>query len=300
MLRVPSQVVPVFLLTFIFLLCPSVSSAQESEDAPIHWAYAAFLGTGWYKLDENRQVYVLRAPPRWYFRDSSIDESGNRQIGIEFHFPLTFGLHKLEQLEDFIDFDNIGTVSFNPGIEIEYPVSDRWLLRAYAHIGWGKEVDSNESAWIYDGGLKSRYSFQKEKLEWGIVNELFFAGYNANNSAKDGLTGIMAGLDFSYPLPSKTGSKNPLKLSWDINYRWYENNPSFPRFLNDDPSIYPEPIPVPATLKDEWQIGLAIAKQSGPFKIWFMKFQQLGLIYRFNSDGSFRAITFNFRQPFTR
>jgi hypothetical protein len=31
-----------------------------------------------------------------------------------------------------------------------------------------------------------------------------------------------------------------------------------------------------------------------------MDFQHLGLIYRFNSDGSFRAITVNFRAPFTR
>ena len=57
---------------------------------------------------------------------------------------------------------------------------------------------------------------------------------------------------------------------------------------------------IPVTIEGEWQIGLAIAKQSGPFKIWFMDFQHLGLVYRFNTDGSFRAITFNFRSPFTR
>jgi hypothetical protein len=108
----------------------------------------------------------------------------------------------------------------------------------------------------------------------------------------------MAGLDFSYPLPSNSGSKDPLKINWDINYRWYENNPSFPRFLNNDASGQLENIPV--TLEDEWQIGVAIAKQNGPFKIWFMNFQHLGLVYRFNTDGSFQAITFNFRSPFTR
>ena len=113
------------LLICLLLLLPGPSSAQDTGEDSVHWAYAAFLGTGWYKLDSNRQVYVLRIPPRWYFRDSSIDESGKRQLGIEFHFPLTFGLHKLEQLDDFIDLDNIGTVSFNPGVEIEYPVSNR-------------------------------------------------------------------------------------------------------------------------------------------------------------------------------
>jgi len=269
------------------MLLPGISSGQESGAEPVHWAYAAFLGTGWYELDNNRQVYVLRIPPRWSYRQSSINEAGQRKLGIEFHFPLTFGLHKLEQIEDFIDLDNIGTVSFNPGVEIEYLVSRRWYLRAYAHLGWGKEHDSDESAWIYDGGLKSRYSFQKGKLDWGLVNEVFFAGYDAEKNDSDKLSGMLAGLDFSYPIGSGTG--NSLKLNWDIAYRWYENNPRFLRTASD-----------PVSIEDEWEIGLALARQDGPIKIWFLKFEHMGLIYRFNTDGSFRAITVNFRSPFTR
>jgi hypothetical protein len=275
----------------LMLLLPGVSTAQETGDDSIHWAYAAFLGTGWYKLDDNRQVYVLRIPPRWYFRDSSIDESGQRQLGIEFHFPLTFGLHKLEEVEDFVDPDNIGTVSFNPGVEIEYPVTERWHLRAYGHLGWGTDVGSDESAWIYDAGVKSRFSFKHRNLDWGIVNELFFAGYNASKSDPDSLGGIMAGLDFSHPIKLGSGSGNALKLDWDFSYRWYENDLSFPPARADVSQ---------GSIKDLWQIGVAIGKRDGPIKIWFMDFEHMGLSYRFNTDGSFRSITVNFRSPFTR
>ena len=135
-------------------------------------------------------------------------------------------------------------------------------------------------------------------MDWAIVNEIFFAGYDAKKSGSDGLTGMMAGLSFSYPLPSRAKGKTAFNLDWDINYRWYENNPSFPRFLEDN--SFPRIARIPVTIEDEWQIGVAIAKQSGPFKIWFMNFEHLGLSYRFNSNGSFRAITFNFRSPFTR
>ena len=273
----------------LFLLLPGISSAQDSSEDAVHWAYAAFLGTGWYELDNDRQVYVLRVPPRWYFRDSSIDESGQRQLGIEFHFPLTFGLHKLEQIDDFIDFDNIGTVSFNPGVEIEYPVSRRWLLRAYGHMGWGTQVESKKNAWIYDVGLKSRFSFQNGNLDWAIVNEVFLAGYKEKNSGSDKLSGMMAGLDFSYPISLGSAAGAALKLDWDVGYRWYENDPSFLRTNA-----------VPVSIEDEWEIGLALAKQHGPIKIWFLKFEHMGLSYRFNTDGSFRAITVNFRAPFTR
>ncbi len=277
------------LIMGLFLLLPGTSPAQDNGDEAVHWAYAAFLGTGWYKLDSNRQVFVLRIPPRWYFRDSSIDESGKRQLGIEFHFPLTFGLHKLEQLDDFIDFDNIGTVSFNPGVEIEIPVSDRWRLRAYGHLGWGKETTSDESAWIYDAGFKSRYSFQSGNLDWAIVNEVFLAGYSETGAGSDSLTGMMAGLDFSYPITFGSSTRDALKLNWDVSYRWYENDPSFPRIASE-----------PVSIEDEWELGLAIARRDGPIKIWFLKFEHLGLSYRFNSDGSFRAITVNFHAPFTR
>ena len=59
-----------FALLLAVLLClPVTTYGQDNEDSVIHWAYATFLGTGWYKLDANREVYVLRAPLRWYFKD---------------------------------------------------------------------------------------------------------------------------------------------------------------------------------------------------------------------------------------
>lgn len=275
------------LATGLLLLLPGVLAAGETETDSVHWAYGSVLGTGWYKLAGDRQVYVLRIPPRWYYSDSSIDESGQRTLGVEFHFPVTFGLHKLDDISDFVDIENIGTMSFTPGVEIEYPISRRWHLRAYGHLGWGTEKDTDGSALIYDAGLKSRFSFQTGQLDWGIVNEVFFAGYDETNGGSDNLNGVLAGLDFSYPIALRSGTG--LSLNWDISYRWYENDPSFPRVASE-----------PVSIEDEWEIGLAIGRQDGPIKIWFMDFQHLGLIYRFNSDGSFRAITVNFRAPFTR
>jgi hypothetical protein len=283
-----SLISSVALLTGLLSLAQATSADQQDPGSePVHWAYAAFLGTGWYKLDNNRQVYVLRIPPRWYFRQSSIDGSGQRKVGIDFHFPVTFGLHKLDQIDDLVDFDNIGTVSFNPGVEIEYPLSERWLIRAYGHLGWGKAHNSDESAWIYDAGVKSRYSFQNGSLEWAIFNQVFAAGYNGSKSKSDALNGMVAGLDFKYPIG--TWGRTGLRLDWDIAYRWYGNKLSFLRTSS-----------APVAIGDEWQIGVAIAKTEGLVSLWFLDFEHLGFTYRFNTDGSFQAITFNFRSPFKR
>lgn len=276
------------------LYLPGLLQAQDTGDEPVHWAYAAFLGTGWYQLDENQEVFVLRIPPRWYFRDASIDAAGQRSVGIEFHFPLTFGLHRFEELEDLTDFDNIGTLSFNPGVEIEYPVTDRWRLRAYGHFGWGTEVDTSDTAWIFDAGVKSRFAFQSGKLEWALVNEVFYAGYNekkhgADSGASDSLAGVMAGVDFSYPISLRSGMGDALKLKWDISYRRFANDALFTS-LNRSPDV----------IEDEWELGVAFTRQDGPINFWFMSFEQIGLIYRFDTSGNFQAITLNFRSPFTR
>jgi hypothetical protein len=120
---------------------------------------------------------------------------------------------------------------------------------------------------------------------------LFFAGYDASKSDPDSLGGMMAGLDFSHPIKLGSSKGNALKLDWDISYRWYENDLSFPRTRTDISQ---------GSIKDLWQIGVALGKQDGPIKIWFLNFEHMGLSYRFNTDGSFQAITVNFRSPFTR
>jgi len=292
-------VCPTVVLLLLMLILPVHATAEETGPEQTHWAFSSFLGTGWYKLDDNREVYVLRVPPRWDFREASIDASGERQLGIEFHFPLTFGLHKIEELEDFVDIDNIGTISFNPGVEIEYPLSDRWRLRAYSHLGWGTEIESSDTAWIFDAGIKSRFAFQNDKLEWAIVNELSYATYDEKQGTQkpdssggvdsDGMAGLMTGLDFSYPIDWTPIKGHPLNLNWDVSYRWFQNSPEFSKFDS-----------APDEINDEWRISLALARRDGPIKIWFLDFEQLGLSYRFDSSGNFQAISMNLRAPFTR
>ena len=87
------------LLTLAFLmyiisgnLLAQATEFQSREDPArqVHWAMGAFFGTGWYKVDDNRSMYIFRIPPRQTLRESSIDEEGKRKLGIEIQYPLTF------------------------------------------------------------------------------------------------------------------------------------------------------------------------------------------------------------------
>jgi quaternary ammonium compound-resistance protein SugE len=154
-----------------------LKAINEEPAKQVHWAMGAFFGTGWYQVDENRTVYVFRIPPRQTVRESSFDEGGKRKLGVEILYPLSIGLHNLDEIPDFIDFDNFGTISFTPGVQVEIPVTQKWYLRPYAHIGYGVETSTSDSAWIYYGGLKSRYRLGSGRVDWSLLNGINFAGY---------------------------------------------------------------------------------------------------------------------------
>jgi len=170
-----------------------VSPYKAAEQ--VHWASAAFFGTGWYSVDENRQAFIFRIPPRQQIRASGWDAQGSRITGIEILYPVALGLHRIDDIPDFLEFDNYGTITFTPGVQVEVPVSERWYLRPYAHFGFGYEQTQGEWATIWYGGLRSRYSIvESESFSLNLLNELAFAGYKPEFKSRGQYGQVMAGL----------------------------------------------------------------------------------------------------------
>jgi hypothetical protein len=70
------------LLTLCLLLSPLAARAQQLLDAEevVHWAYATFMGTGVYQLDDSREVYVLNFPLEWTWREATLETDGQHQL----------------------------------------------------------------------------------------------------------------------------------------------------------------------------------------------------------------------------
>ena len=111
----------------IALVLASTSSGADTGDSapppsakatfePVHWAYSAFFGTGWYHKQDARSVFVLRLPPRQVLRTSKITENGERKLGVEIRYPLSMGFYDVKDLGGIIEDDNFSTVSFVPGV----------------------------------------------------------------------------------------------------------------------------------------------------------------------------------------
>ncbi len=255
----------------------------------VHWSMGAFFGTGWYQVDDNRSVFVIRIPPRQVLREPGFEKGGSRKIGIELHYPLSFGLHKLDDIPDFIEFDNYGTISFTPGIRFEVPVSEKWALRPYVHVGAGYERESAEWAGIWYGGVKSRYLLSEgSRRRWSLLNAIYYAGYKPEYRKRGRYGSIMAGLEFSRPLGNLEFRGEPLWLNSYLTYNYLFDKLNF--YVGDDRT---------ESIRDQWEIGLALGNRSNRMKIWFMTFEHIGISYKTSSNGVFKAISVNLRSPFT-
>ncbi len=277
------------LLMFLAFGSATCLGQQAKADfEPVHWAYSSLFGTGWYQIKDARSVFVLRLPPRQTLRKSSVTESGERRWGIEIKYPLTIGLHDVEDLGGIIQNDNFGTVSFVPGVELEIPINRRWYLRPFVHVGWGKELEVGESAWIYNVGVKSRYTFPAKKYEWSLLNSLYYAGYSPDEGRSDFLAVAELGIELRQPLRNATLTGRPVDLHWNLMYSFLGHEL---HFNLPDGSFDP--------IQDQIELGLQMSFRDGPFNFWFLKIQRLGLGYRFSSNGQFSAITFSLRSWFT-
>jgi len=277
------------LLVAALPLLPATGETQGTTPATLHWAYSAYFGTGWYSVAGDRDVYVVRMTPRWALSEPGLDADSKRSIGIYLKAPVSVGLDDFSY-DDVIgaaDVDNVSFLSLNPGIDIEVPINSIWSLRPYASIGYGHALGSSESAWSYWGGIKSRLAFQSAKLDWRLLNQVGFVGYTPNQGPSDHFWPLMMGFEFDYPIGSSDDNSGQKLLYWHVTYTVFGDDLTF----SGNPAIN-NPI------TDQWEIGAAIGRRDSPIKIWFMKFDRLGLGYRTSSNGDLKGITFVFRSEF--
>ena len=286
--RIAKQTISLLVLLF-FTSTGFADVEKQAVFEPVHWAYSSFFGTGWYQIEDARSVFVLRTPIRQTLRESSLDGTGKDKWGIEIRYPLTIGLHDIEDLGGIIDNDNFATATFAPGIELEIPINERWYLRTLAHVGWGSDLRNDDSAWIYYAGIKSRYVFPAEKYEWSLLNGLFYAGYTPDEGRSDHLAVAQIGAELRQPLNTATIRGEPVDLHWTFMYSFLGNELHF-----NLPDGTFDPI------QDQMELGLQMSFRRRPFKIWFLDVHRIGLGYQFSPDGQFTAITFSMNSWFRK
>jgi len=286
------QIVKQTCALLIFVAFTNTGSAdveQKTVFEPVHWAYSSFFGTGWYKVEDALSVFVVRAPVRQTLRKSSLSETGTGKLGIEIGYPVTVGLHDIDDLGGIIESDNFATVSFTPGIELEIPINQRWYLRTLAHAGWGSDLRNEDSAWIYYAGIKSRYIFPAKKFQWSLLNGLYYAGYTPDTGRSNHLAVAQIGAELRQPLNRATIHGEPVDLHWTFMYSFLGNEL---HFNLPDGTFDP--------LGDQLEVGLQMSLRNRPLKLWLFEVHRLGVGCQFSTSGQFTAITLSMNSWFRK
>ena len=287
------QVIRKFFIGLIFALACAApradEGAQPQDPGELHWAMASFLGTGWYQIDPELSVFVLRMPPRQTVRESWFNGRDDRGIGVEIKYTTTLGAFSIDRAPSVIEWDDFGIASFTPGVELEIPVTRDFYLRPFLHLGWGTELGSSNSAWIGFGGVKSRYRFPGREDKLALIGNIYYGAYNPSDGESGDMAGLALGLEGSMPLGNWGYRETTIDLDWHVMYTNFSNEP-----------IFATPGTRTIQVQQMWEFGLALGPRAGPWDLWLWKPERLGLAVKWDPDTDFLGFTINFTSWFRR
>jgi hypothetical protein len=282
-------------VALVALLTASAAGAAEtrvaaSAEEAIPWAYSAYFGTGAYELEGGQETYVLRFEGRWTRREAGIDEHGERTVGLEFRLPVSLGVHTwdLADIGSTLKLENVSTITAVPGVEIDIPIGPRWSIKPFGFVGWGTELDGDVSSWVYWTGVKSRWRFPGEKLDWALLNSLTYAGYQDSASDHSSVLPLFTALEFDKQLAHTKLRGEPVRLHWHVGYTEYLNDVEL--FQSNLRTV---------DVRNEWDIGMAFGTGDA-VRLWRLHWNRIGLAYRFSSDHEFKGISLFFRALYDR
>jgi hypothetical protein len=199
------------------------NAADEPEDV-INYAYSNWIGSGFYKV-ADRRVYLLRGPFSWTLR-----EADSKKWGLDLLLPATIGFHDT-------DVGNVGTLTFVPGLLLNYPILDNWWVKPFGQFGFGKDFSGSDIAWIYGAGIKSLATFELKGSELDFGTAFTWADQNQSGGGSDsGFSMVDIGINTRWPTKiSVLDRKSDLNLYFV--YTQFVNDLNFERAKKGNKSI---------------------------------------------------------------
>ena len=260
-------------LTVFFLLCIfTVNSAYaeaNGEDGSFgltSFAFASYLGTGFYTTS-GQNVFVLQMP-----FDHVIKEKTDTEAGWVLKLPITIGFINFEDtiLEDLPELDDVGTITFLPGIEYQHPVTPNWTLIPFADYGFARELDNTSNVLIVGAGIKSYYNVHFDKAMFTLGNRFLYARERSKLSSSDAdYSLIETGLNYRVTSNYFFAEDQLYSNLYYINF-YYPNN-----------LVFFEQTPNPIRVGIEHEVGITFSNL--PDFLFFEK-PQIGVGVRFGND----------------
>ncbi len=266
------------LLIFFLLSCFTTNHLYAAEDGDgsfglTSFAFASYLGTGFYTTS-GQNVFVLQIP-----LEHTIIEKTDNEAGWVLKLPLTFGIINFDsKFEDLPNINDVGTVTFLPGLEYQYPVTPNWTITPFGDYGFARELDHTSNVLITGIGVKSRYDVHFDKSMVTLGNRFLYARERSKESRNDAdYSLIETGLNYRF-INDYYLSDEPLYTNlYYINF-YYPNN-----------LVFFEQTPNPIRVGIEHEIGITFSNI--PDFLIFEK-PQLGIGVRFGNGVNIYRLVF--------
>ena len=179
-----------FLLRILLIFTALPTLADEAE--PVHYAYANYLGSGIYRTT-GQNASLISIPFSYDF-----DGVGKTTYGLR--LPVSVGFFDFD-LPDLELPDEVGTITFTPGIAINHQYTENWLFESYFDAGYGRNLTTNRGVKISSAGFSALYHFGSPDYDSIWSNRIYYARYDGNGyDAKDAYAAVHLGIDTGLPL----------------------------------------------------------------------------------------------------
>jgi hypothetical protein len=260
-----------FLVTNIF----GTSLADETDSLSLNWAYQSGIGDGLFiATPENAHIYNL--PFSYTFRN--VD---NQNWALEIKFPLTVGIYNIEASRREIDLD---IMAVQPGVELQIPLRENWLLMPSTSFGAGKDTSGGRWRYLYAGCIKHQVFIERKKLDITFANALRYDGYSAEGNGRNGyIPSFITGLDIRFPMGFNLFNK-PGHLSFYGVYHHYFDGVAV--VFSEEKKF---------EVNNQRELGFTIGTIPG-WRVWRFPIERIGFGYR--SGGRFSSVRLVFGMPF--
>jgi hypothetical protein len=267
-------------LLILFALCslnPVTSHAAERQNL-FDWYYSAVFGTGSYRIGE-RDVFVVTAPYSRTWREATEDKHE-----IVLSLPVTLGFYDYT-VDDIADLDiptDVATLTFFPGIHYVIPLSHDWTIKPFANLGYGKEFDGGEEAWIYSAGVRSLYQVRDDQWRIALGSALYYAGNTRKDQTDLGFAALELAVDANRATDMTVDGEKVYVGGYAAVYLF-----SNLEFIQSDETTF--------TLNEQYEVGLTLSTRD-QVDFLGLEFDRIGIGYL--SSSGFRAWRLVFSFPY--
>lgn len=269
---------------------PAQSNDETTFTAPsLHWGYAAYFGTGSYRISDSQSVFVINANA-WQ-RTGELPQLSltDQTARYRLRLPVTGGLASVDlgDIPEILDPENISLLGAGIAADIDIPLTERWSIRPNTQIAYGRIVGTPDAAWTYRADVRGRYAFALGATQGFLIAAAGSVGYKPDQGPGDDFVFTEFGFEF------------------DIPFRWGGDNGEAYRVL---PRAKYTQLPIDMQVRlntggverttNLVDVGVALAKASGPWRWGFIELERIGLAFSMSPSSDLIGIKLVFQSMY--